>query len=165
MATFFQLHELSHMSRSARAEVIVSLIIIAICAAVLYESLGLPPGSFEPLGPAPVPQATAGLIILLSVLVIITALRRGPDEMDAMSEQPVSALFLFVLTLAYVALLHSKRVDFGVLTTAFLILAIWGLERFSGRALLPAAITGAVIGFGCKFLFTQVFVVDLPSWG
>ncbi|MGI9426819.1 MAG: tripartite tricarboxylate transporter TctB family protein [Hyphomicrobiaceae bacterium] len=152
------------MSRSARAEVIVSLIIIAICAAVLYESLGLPPGSFEPLGPAPVPQATAGLIIFLSGLVIVTAFRRGTDPADSEVEQPVSALFLFVLTAIYVALLHSRKVDFGVLTAVFLVIAILGLERFRAGALLPAAITGAMIGFGCKFLFTQVFVVDLPSW-
>ncbi|MGI9525430.1 MAG: tripartite tricarboxylate transporter TctB family protein [Hyphomicrobiaceae bacterium] len=153
------------MSRSARAEVIVSLIIIAICSAVLWESLGLPPGSFEPLGPAPVPQATAGLIILLSLLVIYSALHRQMKDENVEEEQPVSALFLLVLTLIYVALLHSKRVDFGLLTTIFLVTAIWGLERFRTGALLPAALTAAVVGFGCSFLFTRVFVVDLPTWG
>ncbi|MEM9027231.1 MAG: tripartite tricarboxylate transporter TctB family protein [Pseudomonadota bacterium] len=153
------------MTRSSRAEIVVSLIIIAACIAVIIETLGLPPGSFEPLGSAPVPQVTAGLIIILCSLVIVTALRRDGSDGDVSDEQPASAFFLAVLTLAYAGAFHTKLVDFGVMTAAFLFVAIWGLERFRTRVVLPAAIVALIVGFGAKFIFTQVFVVDLPSWG
>lgn len=156
------------MTRSSRAEIAISLLIIAACLVILMETLELPPGSFEPLGSAPVPQATAGLIIALCCVVIWLALARGrareADGVDEEVEEPGSAAYLFLLSIAYVGGLHSARIDFGVLTTAFLLLSIWGLERFRTGALLPAAVVAAIVGFGCKYVFTKIFVVDLPVW-
>lgn len=156
------------MDRVRRFEIGTSLVIILGCAVLIYESLGLPPGSFEPLGSAPVPQATGGLIILLSLAVIVNAMRRPndavPDDAEqAAPEEPISALLLAAATLLYVALLHYRVIDFGTLTALYLFALISALERFKPRALIGAAIIGVLVGYGVQYLFTQVFVVDLPA--
>jgi len=155
------------MNRVRQYEIGVSLFIILVCAVVIYESLGLPPGSFEPLGSAPVPQATGGLIILLSVIVITSAIRQphGTDDPNAEEapDEPVSALLLAAATLLYVLMLHFRVIGFGTLTAVFLFMVISALERFRPRALVGAAIIGVLFGYGIEYLFTQVFVVDLPA--
>lgn len=148
-------------------EIGVSVLIILICAVVIYESLDLPPGSFEPLGSAPVPQATAGLIILLCLIVIWGAIRRKPAEPEdvegAVPDEPVSALLLAAATVLYVLILHLRLVGFAPLTASYLFIVISALERFKPKALIGAAIIGVLFGFGIQYLFTQVFVVDLPA--
>lgn len=153
------------MSRSSRAEIVIGLVIIAACIAVIVESLNLPPGSFEPLGSGPVPRVTASLIIVLSIWVIVAAFRRenGAETEEGREEKPLTAVFV-ALTFLYVLLLHTRLVDFGVLTAAFLFLAGWLMSRFDRRAVLPSLVIAAVIGFGTTYLFTEVFVVDLPVW-
>lgn len=157
------------MDRSALTEIGVSGLVIAICAVVLWQTLSLPPGSFEPLGSAPVPQATAAIIILCCLVVIARAVSRlrsrnaGDAPQAPPATSPASALIIFAGALVYVAALHSRLVHFGMLTFLFLIVVIWALERFRRRALLPAALVAAVVGFGSHYVFTQFFVVDLPG--
>ncbi len=151
------------------ADLVVSIFLIVVCVVVLWETRKLPPGSFEPLGSAPVPRAVAGLIILLCLAVIARAvieLRRGRPRAptaDGTIPRPVDAFALFVLTLAYVAVLALGRASFAVVTSVFLTLAIWGLARFDRRTLPWAIVVAVAMGFGCEYLFTEVFVVDLPS--
>jgi len=155
------------MNRYRRFEIGASLLVILACAVLVYESLDLPPGSFEPLGSAPVPQVTAGPIILLCVVVIVGAFRKRGETAPArdgdVKDEPVSALLLVALTLLYVLLLHFRVTGFGTLTAGYLFVVISALERFRPRALIGAAIVGVVVGFGVQYLFTQVFVVDLPA--
>jgi len=153
------------------ADLGVSVFLIVLCGLVLWETRKLPPGSFEPLGSAPVPRTVASLIILLCLTVIARAvgqLRRGAGAAataEETSPRAVDAFALFLLTLAYVAVLALGLGSFAVTTSLFLTLAIWGLARFD-RGALPWAIGVAlVMGFGCEYLFTKVFVVDLPSGG
>ena len=47
-----------------RVDIGVALVLIVIAAVAIWQAAGLPPGTFEPLGSARVPQMTAGLIIL-----------------------------------------------------------------------------------------------------
>lgn len=155
------------MNHARHFEIGVSALIIVICVVVIYESLDLPPGSFEPLGSAPVPQATAGLIILLCLIVIASAIRRRSaepfDQEDTIPDEPVSALLLAAATILYVLVLHLRLVGFGPLTAFYLFIVISALERFQPKALFAAAIIGVLFGFGIQYLFTQIFVVDLPA--
>ena len=158
------------MEQRSIAEIGVCTLIIIICAVILWQAAKLPPGSFEPLGSAPVPQATAGIVICCCLIVIVRAIvqiRRQPprahhvrDELTGRS--PRNAIVMLGGTLAYVGLLQLGMLSFGVLTFAFLLLLIMTLNRFSKSSLLPATITAALFGFGIEFLFTRVFVVDLP---
>ena len=73
------------------------------------------------------------------------------------------ALIIAGGTLIYAGLLHYKVLPFGLVTFAFLFLTIWTLENLSLKRALPAAIVAAVMSFGTEYLFTKVFIVDLPT--
>ena len=155
------------MNLLQRFEVWVSLLVILICLVFLWESWDLPPGSFEPLGSGPVPQATAFIVILCAGLVIFNALRKpvqlsGDEEIE---ERPsISAgLIISLVTVIYSLMLHFRLMPFAWMTTLFLIITIWSLEKFEKKKFLPALITAIVIGFASEYLFTEVFIVDLPT--
>jgi hypothetical protein len=151
-----------------RVDIGVCLFLIVVCCAVLVEAAKLPPGSFEPLGSAPIPQATAGLIILLCLLVIARAaltLWRGEEIIgeEAYAPRRLDAAVIFGMTVIYVALMALRVAGFAPITAVFLFVAIGFLTRFAPRSLPVAALTGIVMGWGCQYIFTQVFVVDLPA--
>lgn len=178
------------------AEIGVCTLVILVCIIVLWQASSLPPGSFEPLGSAPVPQATACIVILCCLIVIAGAVRRMRQPVEEttgdqttgdqtapqtvpqtvpmssafkhhvkdefVGRSPYGALVMLGATIAYTALLHSRLIPFGVLTFVFLLLVIWALNNFKRRSLLPAALTAIVFGFGTQFIFTKVFIIDLP---
>lgn len=159
------------------AEIGVCTLVIAVCVVLLWQASDLPPGSFEPLGSAPVPQATAGIVIVCCLIVIITALRRMFRRSDReysgsalkhhlkdefVGRSPNGALVMLGATVGYTALLHSRLIPFGALTFVFLLLVIWALNNFRRQSLIPAAITAVVFGFGTQLVFTKIFVIDLP---
>jgi hypothetical protein len=151
-----------------RVDIGVCLLLIVICCAVLVEAAKLPPGSFEPLGSAPIPQATAGLIIFLCLLVIARAalvMRRGEGIVAEPADPPrrLDAAVIFGLTVIYVALMALRVAGFALITAVFLFVTIAFLTRFAPRSLPIAALIGIVMGWGCQYVFTQVFVVDLPA--
>lgn len=148
-----------------RLDIGLGLFLIVACAVVLWESRTIPPGSFEPMGSAPVPQVTAILIILLALTVIVRAcLGSWDDRLDKDSElRPMDAAVFIGLTILYAGAIHLRIATFGIITTVFLILTIGFLTRFEKR-LLPAVIVVALVtAFGCQYIFTRIFVVDLPG--
>ena len=151
-----------------RVDIGVCLFLIVICCAVLVEAAKLPPGSFEPLGSAPIPQATAGLVIFLCLLVVgraALAIWRG-EAIGAEVPYPprrLDAAVLFGLTVLYVLLMAQRVAGFAPMTALFLFVAIAFLTRFAPRSLPIAALVGVVMGWGCQYVFTQVFIVDLPA--
>ena len=154
------------MQSQQKFEVAVSGLIVLICLIFLWESWDLPPGTFEPLGSGPVPQATAGIIILCCLLVIRAAYKKVPEIKSDEESQPSSirsGVLVAVATLLFVAVLHLRLVPFAWMTAVFLTVTIWGLEKFAKRKFLPAVVIGLVVGFALQYLFTQVFVVDLPT--
>ena len=169
-----------HLSPSVdrRTDIGVALGLIVICAAIIIETLDLPPGTFEPLGSAPVPRTTATIIILLCGLVIARAARRpafassggNADEGGNAGEEggePANgyghAFVTVLLTLAYAAAIHMRLSTFAVLTTLYLVATIGWLTGFRPRLLPAIAVTALVVGFGCQYIFTRIFVVDLPG--
>lgn len=159
------------MERRPLTEIGVSALVMLVCAVFWLQAYKLPPGSFEPLGSGPVPMYTAAIIILCCVIVMaraVIALRRGPGieatfRAEFRGGSPGGAFWMMGMTIAYVALLHMRVASFGIVTFVFLTLLIWALEGFRMRTLLPALITAAIASFGAEYLFTQVFVVDLPT--
>jgi len=159
------------------AEIGVCTFVIAVCIVLLWQASGLPPGSFEPLGSAPVPQVTACIVIVCCLIVIFTALRRIFRRSDRqytgsalkhyvkdefVGRSPNGALVMLGSTVVYTALLHSRLIPFGALTFVFLLLVIWALNNFRRQSLIPAAITAVVFGFGTQLVFTKIFIIDLP---
>ena len=155
------------MNLLQRFEVWVSLLVILICGIFLWESWDLPPGSFEPLGSGPVPQATAFVVIFCAGLVILNALKKSVQlsEHEETQEKPSirAGLIISSATVVYSLVLHLRLMPFAWMTTLFLIITIWGLEKFDRKKFLPALITAIIIGFASEYLFTEVFIVDLPT--
>ena len=153
---------------SPRTDFGLALFLIVVCAVVLFETRDIPPGTFEPLGSAPIPQATAGLIILCSLIVMARAVlqtRRGAVETayDELELRPRDAALVLGLTVVYVLMLQFRLLDFAPLTVLFLIASIGLLVRFERRQLPWVVLVALVMGYGCQYLFTRVFVVDLPG--
>lgn len=155
------------MNLLQRFEVWVSLLVILICVIFLWESWDLPPGSFEPLGSGPVPQATAFVVIFCAGLVILNAFKKSVQlsENEETQEKPSvrAGLIISSATVVYSLVLHFRLMPFAWMTTLFLIITIWGLEKFDRKKFLPALITAIIIGFASEYLFTEVFIVDLPT--
>ena len=92
-----------------------------------------------------------------------TGAAKDPTPDESVGGTPRTALLLCVLTVIYVGLLDIGAASFGLITFGFLALLIWGLEGFRRQVLVPALITSAIAAFGAEYLFTNVFVVDLPT--
>ncbi|WP_226779971.1 tripartite tricarboxylate transporter TctB family protein [Oceaniglobus trochenteri] len=157
------------MDRRPFTEIGVSALIALICAVFFVQAWKLPPGKFEPLGSGPVPLWTAGIVIVCCLAVIIGALRslRGKDMGQAMQAEfsgghPMGGVLVLGLTTAYVLVLHLKLAGFGIVTFAYLALLMLGMEGFARKRIIPALILSAVAAFGAQYIFTEIFVVDLP---
>jgi hypothetical protein len=151
-------------------EIGVSALIAAVCVVVWISASKLPPGTFEPLGSGPVPKYTAAIILLSCLFVIFRAARRlfyytdraGLLRSELTGGKPLMAAFLFALSIGYVAILQSRAVPFAPLSAVYLLLLIWGMEGFAPRKFLPALATAVIAAFGAGYVFTRIFIVDLP---
>jgi putative tricarboxylic transport membrane protein len=155
-------------SKTPYADIGLSVFLIVVCAAVLWETRKIPPGTFEPLGSAPIPQLVATIIMLLSLLVIANAwlsLKRPTEgsEGEALVLRPVDAGATFLLTLVYVLAMAFGLIGFAIATTLFLFVTIGLLARFRPKGLVLAAAIALLMGFGCEYVFTKIFFVDLPA--
>ena len=157
------------LTSSPRWEVGVATFFVVACALILWETRTIPPGTFEPLGSAPVPQVTAVLIMLLSISVGLNGWRKlraqGPSDGAVADEgvRPLDAWLVGALTVVYVIVLDARVIDFAPLTAIYLFTSIALLTRARLKSLIPAAVVAIIIGWGTQYLFTRVFVVDLPG--
>ena len=150
-----------------RTDLAFGAFLVALCSATLWETRDIPPGTFEPLGSAPVPQAVAGLILALSLLIMWRGwreLRAGhsPETPDV-TPRWADALMVAALTIVYALALHFRLGRFDVISTIYLIVTIGLLVRYRRRSLPAVVLVSAITGFGCQFVFTRIFVVDLPG--
>lgn len=151
-----------------RIDISLSVFLIFVCGLVLWETRKIPPGTFDPLGSAPLPQAVSILIIIFCLVLIVRAglkLRQGvgapPDLGFAL--RPWDAAGVFALTIVYVVVLAFRLTSFGIASTVFLCLTIGFLTRFRPRLLPAILLVSLIMSFGSQFAFTRIFFVDLPT--
>ena len=161
---------------SPKVELGFSIFLIVLSAVIFRETLSLPPGTFDPVGSSGFPRLISAAIGILSLVILIRATRRiladsknsaaSATPNDAVSPafrpRPDLALGFYALALVYVAVLALRLVNFGICTVLFLLISIAMLTRFYFKRLPIALLIALVIGFGCQYIFTQVFVLDLP---
>ena len=146
-------------------EVGVAGFLIAACLLAIWELRDARPGTFEPLGSGPVPRVTAGLIIALSLWVAWRAWRRPAEEpVDLGYEpRPWDAAVVAGMTVIYVLAMASRLLGFAPLTAIFLTACIGWLVRFRARLMPWVVLVACITGWGCAYVFTRVFIVDLPG--
>lgn len=157
-------------------EIGFSVFLIALSIMIFWETLSLPPGSFDPLGSAGFPRLISIVIGFLSLLIIIntayqyyTDFKRTTDSpmqkaptSTAYRRRPDLALGFYVFALIYVMLLGLRLLSFAICTAVFLFTTMGMLTRFNHKWLPVVILISLVMGFGCQYIFTQIFVIDLP---
>ena len=150
---------------SKTTDVGLGAVLILISLVIMWGLKDLPPGTFEPLGSFSVPFTIAGLIIFFSIIIIIKALGNGSNKVAEKKEfRPRGdlALQLIAATVVYALVMAMEWVSFSIATLFYLLLTINLLGSFKRRYWLLSLIVSLVLGFGLEFLFTKVFVIDLP---
>lgn len=145
-----------------------SIFLIIMSATVFWETLSLPPGSFDPLGSAGFPRVIAMAIGILALVILVNVFRKSSDDLKkdsappAFRRRPDLALGFYAFALVYVLVLALKLFSFAICTVLFLILSMGLLTRFALKRLPIVISIALVIGFGCQYVFTKIFVIDLP---
>ena len=160
------------MESSKILEIVIAIAFMGLAVAVFVEVRDLPPGLIDPLGSAPVPRWTAGILFVLSLAMLVKAFwpskelpATEPAEADDVVIERIGAgVGVAILTVIYVLVLASRAVGFSILTTAFVFALVVLLSQNRVRGMWAGLALGIPVGFGCEYLFTQVFVVDLPTW-
>lgn len=170
---------------TSRADLLVGLVLAAIGGACFLSARNAPAPGVDPLGPGTVPLVVSLIVVALSAVMIAKAAaggrrgrsdeqvaegrRQGASDAAGADQQgpafPLFSLPLVVvagLTLAYVGSLAFLRLPYWLATLLFAAGAVWTLSGWRLRSLPKALLAGALLGVGCAFVFTQVFVVDLP---
>ena len=156
----------------ASTDIGLGVTLIGVALLVIYGTLDLPPGSFEPLGSASIPQYVSGGVIVLSLWIIARALARsrGPQEQAQTDEsgdadfplRPGLAVALVCLAVVYVGVMAMDWLRFSIATTLFSALTIGMLTKFERRFMPAIVVLALVLGIGLEYTFTQIFVIDLP---
>lgn len=108
--------------------------------------------------------------------------RAEEEALDEFRARPWSATAVLVLSGLYIGILYLGIMGFGIVTTLFLfgiIVFLLGMEpvracgRYfatfdrtylrAARPVFIAAVIAVIMGFGCEYIFTEVFYVDLPT--
>ena len=168
------------MTKYFKTEIGVQVFLIVVAAAFLWDTRSLPGPVFDPLGPAPVPRLICWSVIILCLVIIgqvvfartnATPADETLSELDMVAEpeptkpQPLLAIATLALSVAYVLVMAFRLTGFAVATIVYLILTIGMLSRFNKRSMIVGIIIALIMGFGCEYLFTEVFVIDLPTVG
>jgi hypothetical protein len=114
-----------------------------------------------------------GVLSLISIVVILAGRALGRSETslilgigdDAPTDyalRPGLAVAASILTVVYVAILTFTDVGFLWTTIAYIGVLGWAMSDRTPRHNLIAAATAVVAGAGITFLFTRIFILDLP---
>lgn len=166
----------SSTRRQRQADLWLAVAMAVISVVVWWEASKLAPAPFDPLGPKSFPMWIAGALGLLSVVSILIilagrALGRsetslilgiGDDAPTDYALRPGLAVASAILTVIYVAALTFTGVGFLWATIAYIGVLGWIMSDRTPRHNLTAAIIAAVAGGGITYLFTKIFILDLP---
>jgi hypothetical protein len=125
-----------------------------------------------------VPSLIIGTTCLLIFMVIISHLREkrqqridaeNNTELETDSEvasfipRPGLSFGYLTMTIVYTILLALRVSSFAVLSTVFVFLGIVVLFQFDKKQFWVALALALLMGFGCEYLFTEIFTLDLPT--
>lgn len=166
----------SGTGRQRRVDLWLAVAMAVVSAIVWWEASKLRPAPFDPLGPKSFPMWIAGalgLLSLVSIAVILLgrALGRsdtslilgiGDDAPTDYALRPGLAVTAALLTVAYVAALTLTGIGFLWATIAYIGVLGWAMSDRTPRHTMIAAAIAVAAGCTITYLFTKIFVLDLP---
>jgi hypothetical protein len=146
---------------------ISGLVCLAISLSMLIMTLGLPPASMVPIGPAFYPRIVLFLTAILSVILIVTDVRAARANAGAPAVQAGPApnyrlvLATFILFGLYIALM--PKIGFRISTFLFVLALQVTLEwpKTPARWVLTLAVAVGT-AWACYFVFDSYLQVLLP---
>jgi hypothetical protein len=158
---------------SPNEDILLAVLLIAVAGVFYWGTLGLKPGTYEPLGSASAPRAICAGLAILAGIILAGAIRRilsrkkegSPEKVTeplSYTRRPGLAIVFIAISIGYVGLMAFGLVGFAGATLIYLLLSGSALTRIDIKRIPTLIVIGVVLGFGCYYLFTQVFVVDLP---
>ena len=164
---------MKHMLRSAEFGVTLALLLASVL--FLVDSLKLPGGEFDPLGPGAAPEMVASVLIVLCMIVLTRSVLRVrgrasgfPDDPSesgiAATERTPRSLFLFFcLLVAYILAFQYEAAHFVAITIVFVFLATVALRGWDLRSALVSAMVAVCLSVFLFFALTRFFVIRLPG--
>ena len=168
-------------------ETLAYCLVIIFTAPIGWEATKCPPGEFDPLGSGAVPLAVSVIILILCALGLfrrglLMAGQRKRSFVEKQKHQQVSApsdkvasdkttvpktphlvVFIIATSVLYCLAFQLEIANFAVLTTIFLWAAIFMLSDFSRKHLFWSLVVALACSLMFFFVFTRIFVVDLPG--
>lgn len=152
------------------------LFCLVVAGVMYFEASKLPDSPFDPLGPGSVPMMVAALLAGLAVVLLgrlalgravgsaalslIAGMSSGEEPTHR--RRPITAVVGYLLTIAYVAVMHLDWLDFLWATLVYMfVLGILLLPR-TPTAWLTAAVIAVVSAVSMQYIFTRILFVDLP---
>lgn len=161
---------LKNWSAASLGDLALSFVLFGICGSVLNAAFKMAPSRYEPLGPAFFPKAIAGIIAILAGIILIKSLLAHGNQAAVetapaaeFNHTPFMSLIVFAATCAFVALIGTGWVHFGILSFVFVAaVALFLSTAVRVNRILLIAIA-LVITSSTYLLFTQLFSVAFPS--
>ena len=147
--------------RQAMPEFLIGLGLLAVAAAVLWQTGAIPVSPmYSKVGPTVFPYLTAGGLALLAVLLFVEALRGGwqPEDEKEVAVDWRSVAFVAAGLVANVALI--KPLGFTAASTVLFVLVAHG---FGSRQPLRNALIGLVLSLAAYFGFAKALGVNIGA--
>ena len=127
--------------------------------------------SFDAIGPLAVPKMIFfGTVILILLSIGQSVIEKKNSKEGEKEEDPVKPQFklatgMLGISVGYILLLSSGFVSFIIATIVYLIITIGLLGRFDKKVMIYGVIIAVVMAFGCDYIFTEIFEIDMPTGG
>lgn len=154
------------------ADIVLAVVVLLFAAAVYWQTLGLPPPRYEPLGSARLPQVLCVMMGVFALIILargVAALRRRRIEAEPPApalpyrKRPMLAAGIYLLTAAFVAVMDFRLLGFTWAGLIFVFAAGLLLSDFDRRQAPWLAGFAVILAFGSYTIFTRLFYIDLPS--
>ena len=144
-----------------RFEVIAAALLAAVAGYVLFESTKLRIGNFHVPQTGFFPRVLGSLLILLTVVQLVRALRSapttdGPGEIDSEGWMRIAATLAIMLGFALVL----EWLGFLLATFALMVLLLRAIEALRWSKIFLVALVTSVLSYG---LFAWILGVPLPA--
>ncbi|MGE4284728.1 MAG: tripartite tricarboxylate transporter TctB family protein [Clostridia bacterium] len=148
-------------------DILSGAFMLLIAAAMFISSFSIKVLTVSKIGAAFVPQLIAGVLAILSILVIINGYRSlqlakaNSEEME--KDEPIrteAVVGTIIVLLAYVVLL--EKIGFIITTALYLFAQFFILADKSQRKIPLFAGLAIIISVGVYYLFVNVFQLMLP---